>query len=68
MKKETQSQQPKTAPTKKRPSDPREYPLARDARGSAAREEIRSQTRMVSAPRESNRPMERSSQKRSHLH
>jgi hypothetical protein len=62
MKKATQKK--KEASSKKRPSDPREYPLARDARGSAGRDEIRSKTAMVSAPRQSRRPMERSNQKR----
>jgi len=51
---------------KKRPLDPREYPLARDARGSAGREEIRAKTSMVSAPRQSNRPVERSNQNQTH--
>ena len=52
--------------SKKQPLDPREYPLARDSRGSAAREEIRTKTPMVSAPRQSSRPVERSNRKRAH--
>ena len=63
MKKEIHGQKPAS---KKQPSDPREYPLARDSRGSARREEIRSKTPMVSAPRQSRRPVERSTQKRAH--
>jgi len=61
MKKETQRQPSQKSAGKKRPLDPREFPLARDARGSAGREEIRSQTPMVSAPRQSRRPIESSS-------
>ncbi len=52
-----------TASTKQ-PLAPREYPLARDARGSAAREEIRAKTPMVSAPRQSRRPVENSNKTR----
>jgi hypothetical protein len=67
MKKEsTTVRGPKKSQNKKVPLDPREYPLARDARGSARREEIRSKTPVVSAPRQSRRPMERSNQKRTH--
>lgn len=36
-------------PPSKHPLDPREYPLARDSRGSARRPEIRAQTPRVSA-------------------
>jgi len=50
----------------KKPSDPREYPLARDARGSASRQEIRRMAPSVNAPRQSRRPTERSNQSRSH--
>jgi len=66
MKKESRTQQNKEAASNKQPSDPREYPLARDSRGSAGRTEIRAKTAMVSAPRKSNRPIERSGQKRAH--
>lgn len=55
-----------SAQGKVRPLDPREYPQARDARGSAGRGEIRTKSPMVSAPRQSRRPMERSNQKRTH--
>jgi ferritin-like metal-binding protein YciE len=48
------------ARSKVRPLDSREYPQARDARGSASRGEIRAKTRMVSAPRHSQRVTERS--------
>jgi len=50
----------------KKSSDPREYPLARDARGSASRQEIRRMNPSVNAPRQSKRPGERSNQSRSH--
>jgi hypothetical protein len=50
----------------KHPLDPREYPLARDVRGSAGREEIRSKTPMVSAPRQSNRPMQQGNRNQTH--
>ena len=66
MKKESRTQQNKESASNKQPSDPREYPLARDSRGSAGREEIRAKTAMVSAPRQSRRPVERSNQKRAH--
>ena len=66
MKKESRSQQAKKAAGAKKPSSAREYPGARDSRGSPGREEIRSKTPMVSAPRQSQRPVERSSQKRAH--
>jgi hypothetical protein len=52
--------------SKKHPLEPREYPLARDARGSAVREEIRSKTRMVTAPRQSNRPMQQGNRNQTH--
>jgi hypothetical protein len=63
MKRETKKD-PGQKPTQngKRPLDPREYPLARDARGSAGRKEIRAKTQMVAAPRQSNRPVERTNQ------
>ena len=66
MKKESRTQQNKESASNKQPVDPREYPMARDARGSASREEIRAKTRVVSAPRQSQRPVERSNQKRAH--
>lgn len=44
--------------------DPLAHPMARTTKGSATREEIRSQTVVLSAPRQSNRPMERSRQPR----
>jgi len=66
MKKEMRSTQAKKSTNNKKPSDPREYPLARDSRGSASRAEIRAKTPMVSSPRQSNRPTERSGQKRAH--
>jgi hypothetical protein len=62
---EKRTQDPaREAMSKKRPLDPREFPLARDARGSARREEIRSKSPVVSAPRQTRRPMERSRPKR----
>jgi hypothetical protein len=64
MKKESRTQQNKESASNKRPLDRREYPLARDSRGSAGREEIRAKTQMVSAPRQSRRPTERSQQQR----
>ncbi len=57
---------PSISQNKKQSLHAHENPLARDARGSARRDEIRAMTQMVSAPRESNRPMERSNQKRAH--
>jgi len=66
MKKESRTQQNKESASNKQPLDPRENPMARDARGSAGREEIRAKTSMVSAPRQSQRPVERSNQKRAH--
>lgn len=57
---------PNSLPNEKQPLHANENPLARDARGSARRDEIRALTQMVSAPRESNRSMERSNQKRAH--
>ena len=60
MKKPATKQPAKTVVSNKHPLDPRENPRARDARGSADREEIRAQTPRVPAPRESNRPAERS--------
>ena len=66
MKKESRTQQNKESASNKQPVDPREYPLARDSRGSAGREEIRAKPAMVSAPRQSNRPAERSGQVRAH--
>jgi len=56
----------KNSPSNKRPLDPREHPLARDARGSARREEIRAKTPMLSAPRQSNRPVERTNRNQTH--
>ena len=64
MKKESRTQQNKESASNKQPLDPREYPFARDSRGSAGRAEIRTKTPMVSAPRQSNRPAERSGQVR----
>jgi len=52
--------------SKKHPLDPREYPLARDVRGAAGREEIRSNVPMIAAPRQSNRPVVRSNQNQTH--
>ena len=66
MKKTSRTQQDKESASNKQPVDPRANPLARDARGAASREEIRAKTTMVSAPRQSNRPVERSGQKRAH--
>lgn len=56
----------KNSPSKKIPLDPREYPQARDSRGSAGRTEIRAQTPRISAPRQSNRPVVRSSRNQTH--
>ncbi len=50
----------------KKPLDLREHPLARDARGSASRREIRREAPSVNAPRQSRRPAERSNQRRTH--
>lgn len=52
-------------PQEVHPLDPREYPFARDKRGSANREEIRQRTTQVHpAARQSQRQPERSSQAR----
>jgi len=64
MQKQTHGQQSIQSPNRKKPLDPREFPKARDERGSAGREEIRTKTPMVSAPRQSDRPVERTGQKR----
>jgi hypothetical protein len=66
MKKESRTQQNKESASNKQPSDPREYPLARDSRASAGREEIRAKAPVLCAPRQSRRPIERSYQKRAH--
>jgi hypothetical protein len=50
----------KNSPNKKHPLDPREFPQARDSRGSAGRTEIRAQNPRVTAPRQSDRPVVRS--------
>ena len=60
MKKPTSKPPVKTIVSNKHPMDPRDDPRARDARGSAGRDEIRAQTPRVPAPRQSNRPPERS--------
>jgi len=53
------------APQEVRPLDPREYPFARDKRGSAKREEIRQRALpMHPAARQTRRQPERSSQAR----
>lgn len=54
------------SPTKKRPSDPREKPAARDSHGKAGRVEIRREEPRRSAPRTSARRPERGNQPRSH--
>src|SRR4030095_1171908 len=53
--------QPNLAPERGRkgPPNEREHPFARDERGSASREEIRRQA-VVTAPRQTRRPYERS--------
>ena len=66
MKKESRTQQDKESASNKQPVDPRANPLARTAKGSATREEIRAQSPVVSAPRQSRRAMERSGQARAH--
>jgi hypothetical protein len=66
MKKPSRTQQNKESASNKQPVDPRAYPLARDTRGSADRAEIRAQNPRVAAPRQSNRPVERSSQNQTH--
>lgn len=66
MKKESRTQQNQESASNKQPVDPRANPLARPAKGSATREEIRAQAVVVSAPRQSRRPAERSGQKRAH--
>jgi hypothetical protein len=64
MKKEmTTKKAQRIASNQKQPLRERDNPLARDAGGSARREEIRAKAPMVSAPRQSKRPMERSRQK-----
>jgi hypothetical protein len=50
----------------KQPVDTRADPLAHDSRGAARHEEIRTKAPMLSAPRQSNRPTERSGQNRAH--
>jgi len=57
----------KTAPGAgtKKPLDRRENPGARDERGAATRAEIRSGASMMSAPRQTQRRVERSNQPRS---
>ena len=49
----------------KHPLTPREHPGARDARGTASRNEIRKATRRVVAPRKTGGVVERSNQPRS---
>lgn len=44
----------------------RDNPMARGKRGTASREEVRSKSPTLSAPRQTRRPMERSGQKRAH--
>ncbi len=66
MKKESRTQQNKESASNKQPVDPRANPKARSTKGSATRDEIRTKTPVVSAPRQSNRPAERSGQKRTH--
>lgn len=48
------------------PLNDRDDPLARGNRGKAPREELRQKTPRVTAPRQSRRPVERGSQRRSH--
>jgi hypothetical protein len=60
------NQAQKNSPGKKLPLAAREHPLARDSRGAAGRTEIRAQTPRVSAPRQSNRPVGRSSRNQTH--
>lgn len=62
----TRNRKPPESAKNIQPLDPREYPLARDSRGTAAREEIRCQSPMVSAPRQSQRPVERGNESRPH--
>ena len=66
MKKVSRTQQDKESASNKQPVDPRANHLARDSRGTASREEIRAKTPVFSAPRQSNRPAERSGQTRAH--
>jgi hypothetical protein len=56
----------KAAPSKKKPSDEREYPAARDVTGKATRQEIRRQSSNLNTARSSQRPQERSRQERTH--
>jgi hypothetical protein len=51
--------------SKKRPSNPRENPAARDSQGKASRTEIRREEPRRSAPRTTNRTPERGNQPRS---
>ena len=60
MKTPNPNQPPKKTVSRKKALDPREYPLARDARGKASREEVRAQTPRLSAPRQSLRPVKKS--------
>lgn len=64
MKGESRTQQNKESASNKQPLDPRVNPMARTTKGSATREEIRTKAPVVSAPRQSRRPAERSGQKR----
>jgi len=64
MKKDSRTQQNKESLSNKQPVDPRADPFARDSRGVASRAEIRTQTPVVSAPRQSNLPTERSNRRR----
>ena len=69
MKKDQSSKPtPSTSPVHggKKPSDPREYPAARDSRGTSSRQEIRAHEAKVSAPRQSQRTPERGNQSRKH--
>jgi hypothetical protein len=63
MKKASQNQRTKKPTSTKKPSDPRAYPLAKDSRGSAARDEIRAKAPKISAPRQSNRPTQKGNTK-----
>ena len=64
MKTNARTQQTKETLSNKQPANPRAY--AHESRRTAEREEIRRQTTVHTAPRQSSRPMERSDQKRPH--
>lgn len=57
---------PKAVVAKKRPTNPRQNPAARDSKGKASRAEIRREEPRRTAPRTTGRAPERGNQPRSH--